>query len=70
MLRRDQTPGHKDLLYLPDASFDAMGDYCQELRVFWRYELRLAFSAELKREAACREMSSVTINLLQLIGVS
>ena len=55
--------------YLSDASFDAIGGYCTELRTHWRYDLPLDFSAELKRKAACRETSSVTINLLELVGM-
>lgn len=55
--------------YLSDASFDAVGGYCPELKRFWRYDLPLDFAAELKRKAACRETSSVTINLLELMGM-
>ncbi|CAM9117561.1 unnamed protein product, partial [Ectocarpus sp. 4 AP-2014] len=55
--------------YLSDASFDVMGGYCQELKVYSRYDLPIAFSAELKRKASCRETSSVTINLLEAVGM-
>lgn len=56
-------------LYLSDASFDAIGGYCLELRIYWRYDLPLDCSAKLKRKAANRETSSVTINLLELVGM-
>lgn len=56
-------------VYLSDASFDAIGGFCEKLKVYWRYDLPLDFSAELKRKAACRETSSVTINLLELVGM-
>ena len=56
-------------LYLSDASFEAIGGYCKKRRVYWRYDLPLAFSAELKRKAARRETPSVTINLLELVGM-
>lgn len=50
-------------------AFDAIGGYCQELRVYWRYDVPLAFSVELKRKAACRETSSATFNPLELVGM-
>ena len=55
--------------YLSDASLDAIGGYCTELRINWRYELPVAFSTELKRKAARRETPSVTINLFELVGM-
>ena len=55
--------------YLSDASFDAIGGYCPELKKYWRYDLPLDLASELKRKAACRETSSVTINLLELVGM-
>ena len=56
-------------LYLSDASFDAIGGFCPEKRVFWRYDLPLDFATELKQKAARRETCSVTINLLELVGM-
>lgn len=55
--------------YLSDASFDAIGGYSYGNKMYWRYDLPLAFSAELKRKAALRETCSVTINLLELVGM-
>ena len=55
--------------YLSDATFNAIGGFCRKLRIYWRYDLPLALSAELKRKAAHRETCSVTINLLKLVGM-
>ena len=55
--------------YLSDASFDAIGGYCKELRVYWRYDLPPVLSVELKQKAAQRKTSSITINLLELVGM-
>ena len=58
---------------LSDASFEAMGGYCVERKAFWRYELPKELIAELKRKAdrreTCSTCSSITINLLELLGV-
>ena len=56
-------------LYLSDASFDAIGGYCPELKIFWRYTISPTLSAELKRKALARETSDITINLLELGGM-
>jgi len=55
--------------YLSDASFEAVGGYCPELKIFWRYTLDVKLTAELKRKARARETSSITINLLELFGM-
>ena len=55
--------------YLSDASFDAICGFCRKLRIYWRYDLPLALSAELKRKAVHRETYSVTIHLLELVGI-
>ena len=55
--------------YLSDASFDAISGFCRKLKIYWRYDLTLALSAELKRKAAHRKTCSVTINLLELVGM-
>ena len=54
---------------MSDASFDAIGGFCRKLRIYWRYDLPLALSAELKRKAARRETCSITIFLLELVGM-
>lgn len=50
--------------YLSDASFDALGGYCLEHRIYWRYDLPRELTAELKRKAALRETCSITIMCL------
>ena len=57
------------LYYLSDASFDAIGGFCGKFRIYRRYDSPLALSAELKRKPARRETFSVTINLLELVGM-
>ena len=54
---------------LSDASFGAIGGFCGKLRIYRRYDSPLALSAELKRKPARRETCSVTINLLELVGM-
>lgn len=56
-------------LYLSDASLEAIGGYCPELKIFWRYTINAALSAELKRKGAAHETSDITINLLELGGM-
>ena len=50
-----------------------MGGSCVEREVFWRYDLQKKLTAELKRRAdrreTCSTCSSITINLLELLGV-
>ena len=55
--------------HLSDASFEAVGGYCVERRVYWRYDLPEELTAELKPKAELRETCTVTINLLQLLGM-
>ena len=55
--------------YPSDASFDAIGGFCRKLRICLRNDLPLALSAELYRKAARRETCSVTINLIELVGM-
>lgn len=55
--------------YFSDASFDALGGYCPEKKVFWRYTLDPALSAKLKKKAADNETSAITINTLELVGM-
>ena len=54
--------------YLSGASFDAVGGFCVEKKVFWRYDLPKELTAELKRKADCRETCTITINLLRRVG--
>ena len=55
--------------YLSDARFEAVGGYCVERRVYWRYDLPEELTAELKRKAELSESCTVTINLLELLGM-
>ena len=55
--------------YLFDASLSAIGGYCLELKIFWRYTLDARLTAELKRKAETKETSGITINLLELAGM-
>ena len=55
--------------YLSDASFEAVGGYCVEQKVFWKYNLPTALTAEVKREAERRETGTIMINLLELLGM-
>ena len=52
-----------------NASFEAVGGYCVERRVYWRYDVPEELTAELKPKAELRETCTVTINLLQLLGM-
>ena len=55
--------------HLSDASFSAVGGYCPELKIFWRYTLDGRLTAELKQKAETIETSAITINLLELAGM-
>ena len=55
--------------YLSDASFGAIGGYCPELKIFWRYTLDARLTAELKRKAETKETSAIRVNLLELAGM-
>ena len=55
--------------YLSDASFEAVGGLCVEKKVFWRYDLPTELTAELKRKADLQETCTITINLLELLGM-
>ena len=54
---------------LLDANRTAEGRFCVEKNVFWRYDLPKELTAELKTNADCRETCTITINLLELLGM-
>ena len=55
---------------MSDTSFSAVGGYCLELKIFWRYNLEARLTAELKRKAETREMgAAITINLIEFAGM-
>ena len=56
--------------YLSDASFEAVGGFCVERKVLWRYDSPKELTAELKRKVDRRETCttcSITINLLEIL---
>ena len=52
-----------------DASFEAVSGYGVEKKVYWRYDLPPPMTKELTRKAERRETCTITINLLELLGV-
>ena len=57
--------------YLSDANFSAVGGYCPEfIYILWRYTLDTRLIAKLKPKAEARETRAITINLLELAGMS
>ena len=55
--------------YYSDASFTAIGGFCPELKVYWRYSLAEALTLELKKQSVRKQAGSSTINLLESIGM-
>ena len=55
--------------YYSDASFTAIGGFCPELKVYWRYSLAEALTLELKKQSVTKQADSITIDLLELIGM-
>ena len=55
--------------YYSNASFTAIGGFCPELKVYWRYSLAEALTLELKKQSLTKQAGSITINLLELIGM-
>ena len=53
--------------YLSDASFESVGGFCVEKKVFWRYDLPTELTAERKRKADLQETCTITIYLLDII---
>ena len=51
--------------YFSDFGVDAIGGYCPELQVFWRYTIDPQLSSEMERSKSCE----ITINLLELCGM-
>ena len=56
--------------YYSDASFTAIGGFCPELKMYWRYSLAEALTLELKEQSVRKQVGSITINLLELIGMT
>ena len=46
-----------------------MGGFCVERKAFWRYDLPKELTAELERKADRRETCTITIDLLELLGM-
>ena len=55
--------------YFSDASFDAVGGFCPEKKMFWRYYLDTELTLKLRHCAATRKHSDISINLLELCGI-
>ena len=55
--------------YYSDASFTAIGGFCPELKVYWRYSRAEALTLELKKQSVTKQAGPITINLLELIGM-
>ena len=55
--------------YYSDASFTALGGFCPELKVYWRYSLAEVLTLELKKQSVTVTKQAITINLLELIGM-
>ena len=55
--------------YYSDASFTAIGGFCPELKVYWRYSLAEALTLKLKKQLVTKRASPITINILELIGM-
>ena len=55
--------------YSSDASFTAIGGFCPELKVYWRYSCAEALTLELKKQSVTKQAGPITINLLELIGM-
>ena len=55
--------------YLSDASFEAVGGFCAKRKVVLRYDLPKELMAELKGKADRRETCTITINLLEALGM-
>ena len=46
--------------YYSDASFTAIGGFCPELKVYWRYSLAEALTLELKKQSGPKEAEEMT----------
>ena len=55
--------------FLSDASFEAVGGYCVERRAYRRCDLSEELTVEIKCKAELRQTCTVTINLLELLGM-
>ena len=55
--------------YFSDASFPAVGGFCPELQVYWRYVLNPHLTELLRNKMVTKGVDAVTINLLELYGM-
>ena len=55
--------------YFSDASLDAVGGYCPEIKVFWRYALEPTLATSLKTQSKNARARKICINLLELAGM-
>ena len=55
--------------YYSDAIFTAIGGFCPEIKMYWRYDLHPVLSRLLKNQTVTRGNDAITINLLELCGM-
>ena len=67
LLHRAKATGKTALLI--GRQFEAVGGYCVEKKFIWRYDLPPELTTELKRKADLGETCTITINLLELLGM-
>ena len=62
----ERTPSRR---YYSDASFTAVGGFCPELQVYWRYDLNPHLTELFRNQIATKGADATTINLLELCGM-
>ena len=68
MLREDEAPRQEALLI--GRQLRSGGRLlCRERNVYWRYDLPTELTTELKRKGNRRGICTITINLLELLGI-
>ena len=55
--------------YYFNASFTVIGGFRSELKVYRRYSLAEALTLELKKRSVTKQAGSITINMLELVGM-
>ena len=55
--------------YLSDARFEAVGGFCVEKKGFWGYDLPTGLTVELEINNNLQGTCTITINLLELLGM-
>lgn len=55
--------------WLSDATPKAIGGFCWELRVWWRYDLSVDEQCRLSKDTTCALHNKLSINLLELLAM-